>query len=290
VPLSVSIVNACLRDGRGGSPTVVVDDNHVLTDAESARLPVHYGTSHAVVADRRRRQAAPGESKAAVDLRFFTPEGELPACGHGTVAALAFLAHHSPGTGHEFRLRVSGRTFTGRAVHEGDSIRTEFDPGPIALRSPTPPEIDLTVAALGVAPDLIAGGACVASLGRARLLLPVTTAGAVAGIAPNVDRLRAACDRLDLLGCYVYSVPTSVGRVAARMFAPSIGVPEDVANANSTACLAVHLAGRGVSQVTVDMGDTLGSPATITASAHRTPTGVSVLVGAVATIARTETL
>ena len=52
------------------------------------------------------------------------------------------------------------------------------------------------------------------------------------------------------------------GRYAARMFAPSIGVPEDIANANSTACLAAHLA----AGVAVDMGDSLGRPATITAT------------------------
>lgn len=52
------------------------------------------------------------------------------------------------------------------------------------------------------------------------------------------------------------------------MFAPSIGVPEDIANANSTACLAADLAGRGVTEIAVDMGDSLGSPATITASAR----------------------
>jgi predicted PhzF superfamily epimerase YddE/YHI9 len=40
-----------------------------------------------------------------------------------------------------------------------------------------------------------------------------------------------------------------------------VGVPEDIANANSTACLAAHLAG----DVAVDMGDSLGSPSTITA-------------------------
>jgi predicted PhzF superfamily epimerase YddE/YHI9 len=70
----------------------------------------------------------------------------------------------------------------------------------------------------------------------------------------------------------------------ARMFAPSIGVPEDIANANSTACLAAHLAVRGVTDLSVDMGDALGSPATITASTRQSPTGPRIFVGGVATI------
>ena len=42
------------------------------------------------------------------------------------------------------------------------------------------------------------------------------------------------------------------------MFAPSIGVPEDIANANSTACLAAYLAGEGHRVLRVDIGDSLG--------------------------------
>ncbi|MEV0198257.1 PhzF family phenazine biosynthesis protein [Nonomuraea sp. NPDC050691] len=111
---------------------------------------------------------------------------------------------------------------------------------------------------------------------------PVATRSALAALDPDLDRLRAACDRLGLLGCYVYSVPERSGRVAARMFAPSIGVPEDVANANGTACLAAHLAGQGFTGIAVDMGDSLGSPSTIAAA----PRDLVVRLGGAARIAR----
>jgi len=48
------------------------------------------------------------------------------------------------------------------------------------------------------------------------------------------------------------------GQVVERSVAPSIGVPEDIANGNSTACLAAHLADHGFSALDVDMGDSLG--------------------------------
>jgi trans-2,3-dihydro-3-hydroxyanthranilate isomerase len=275
VPIPISIVHACLRDGRGGSPTAIVDDTG-LTDDERSEVPIHAGTSHAVFIT----------DASTVDLRFFTAHGELPACGHGTVAALAYLAAHRSGPRHEFTLRVSGRTFTGRAVRDGPRVHTAFDPGPVVLRDPTPAETALVLAALGIPPDLVAPGACVASVGRARILLPLSTPEAVAGVAPDLDQVRAACDKLGLLGCYVHSTPTSAGRVTARMFAPSIGVPEDIANANSTACLAANLATTGITDLTVDMGDTLGCPATITTAAQFTPSGPTVLVGGAATIIR----
>jgi trans-2,3-dihydro-3-hydroxyanthranilate isomerase len=301
VPVSnaISIVNACLREGRGGSPTAVLDDSVPATEAERRRIPVRFGTSHAVFVSRPDRPSAPGAptppqnnlaaEESVVRLRFFTAEAELPGCGHGTVAAVAFLAEQRHGTEHEFRLRVAGRTFTGYAVRDGDRIDAAFDPGPVTLRQPSSAEIDGVVSALGLSPDLLGPGACVAALGRARILIPVASPEAVAALIPDLDRLRTACDRFGLLGCYVHTAPTRTGRVVARMFAPSIGVPEDVANANSTACLAARLADEGLSDLMVDMGDALGHPATITASVRPSRAGRQILVGGAATISHPGT-
>ncbi|MFJ3415117.1 PhzF family phenazine biosynthesis protein [Streptomyces sp. NPDC086082] len=256
--LPVTIVRACLREGRGGSPTAVLDETP-LSDDERRRVLVLAGTSHAVFV---------AERGSAVSLRFFTAEGELPACGHGTVAALACLAERAGGTEYRGTLRAAGRDFAGWAVREGTFFKAAFTSGPVELREPTAAECGLVLPALGVTPDILAPGARVASVGRARLLVPVTTRAALTALAPDFGQLGAVCDRLGFLGCYVHSTEAGSGRIAARMFAPSIGVPEDIANANSTACLAADLAGRGVTAITVDMGDSLGAPATITASAR----------------------
>lgn len=271
-------MNACLRDGRGGSPTAVLPET-ALSDDERRSVPGRTGASHAVFVSVH--DSWPGVLDAS--LRFFTAEGELPACGHGTVAALAYLAEQAGVSDCEVTLRAAERVFTGRAVRQGAGYAADFDPGTVDLREPSAGELALLLGALGLQPDEVADGARVASLGRPRLLLPVTTRPMLAALTPDLGALEAACDRLGLLGCYVYSVPTAEGRTAARMFAPSIGVPEDIANANSTACLAAHLG-----DVTVDMGDSLGSPATITAVARPgTPGAASpqIRVGGVATVA-----
>jgi trans-2,3-dihydro-3-hydroxyanthranilate isomerase len=259
--LPVTIVAACLREGGGGSPTAVLDEAP-LSERERREVPAATGTSHAVFVET-------GKTEKDVGLRFFTTAGELPACGHGTVAALAFLAGRSGAERVGVTLTAGGRTFAGRAVRDGTTVTAAFDPGPVALREPTAAERYAILPALGLhagAPEV-----WVASVGRPRLLVPVPSRAALAGLAPDQDRLKAACDEAGLLGCYVYAV--EAGRAAARMFAPSIGVPEDIANANSTACLAAHLS----RSVTVDMGDSLSSPSTIIATTTGSnPTTVEV--------------
>ncbi|MFJ6618209.1 PhzF family phenazine biosynthesis protein [Kitasatospora sp. NPDC091335] len=271
---NVTVVRACLRGGAGGSPTAVVleddaDDADGAADVggtdgarpgddERRRTAVAHGVSHAVYVRRA------GDT---TELRFFTAEEELPACGHGTIAALALLAARHGGAGpYRATLRAGGRVFAGRAERSGELITAAFDPGPVDLREPTEEERALVLPALGLAPHETGPNLRIAGVGRERILVPVPTRAVVAGLRPDLDRLRAVCDRLGLLGAYVHSEPSPDGGLAARMFAPSIGVPEDLANANSTACLAAHLAGRGTHRIAVDMGDSLGSPATVTAT------------------------
>lgn len=277
----VTIVNACLRDGRGGSPTAVLEEAS-LTELERCQVPTLMRTSHAVFVS-----ADGGDlDRPRVSLRFFTAAGELPACGHGTVAALAFLAQSARRDPYHVTLHAPGRSFAGEATRVGGHVSAEFDPGAVQLRDATVDERVVVLDALGHDPDIRVSDICVASLGRPRLLVPLSTPTAVAGLEPDFDRLRDACDRLGLLGCYVHSIPTTEGRLSARMFAPSIGVPEDIANANSTACLAARLTQETVTRIKVDMGDSLGSPATITATTRQTRSGPQIRVGGAVKVIR----
>jgi len=229
------------------------------------------------------------DNSPAVSLRFFTASGELPACGHGTVAALAVIAARAQAAEREVLLQAGGRRFTGRVAGSGDNYEATFDPGPVALRAATAAECDLVLSALGAVARSTVGACQIAAVGRPRMLMEIADRQALAGLAPDMDALRRACDQLDLLGCYLYTSPTGNGQAAARMFAPSIGVPEDIANANSTACLAAHLADR-FPALTVDMGDALGEPATIVATSRMSTAGPLVHVGGTATIGPTMSL
>jgi trans-2,3-dihydro-3-hydroxyanthranilate isomerase len=253
--LPVTVVQACLRDGDGGSPTAIVAGATWLDDDDRRQVPVLAGTSHAVFIT----------TAAESEARFFTAEGELPACGHGTVAALAYLAERTGQPQYETTLLAAGgRRIRGRAERRGELVSAEFEAGTVGLREPTAEELALVPAALGLPAQPLSPGACVATLGRPRILVPVAIRSTLERLSPDLPALREACLRLGLLGCYAY---TAERRPAARMFAPAIGVPEDIANANSTACLAAYLhATAGSEGVTVDMGDSLGSPATITAT------------------------
>lgn len=194
----VVVIDACQRQGRGGSPTAVLDETS-FTDEERCRIPGELGTSTIFVRATRVERGRPSYS-----LRFFTAEGELPACGHGTVAALALLAIREGGSHDHAVLCTTSRSFEGWAIRNRDSVTASFDPGPVNLRVAQAPEPRAVTAGLGLADEAVVGNACVASYGRPRLLLPVRSRTALANLSPDFALLRAACDRYGLLGCYAY--------------------------------------------------------------------------------------
>jgi PhzF family phenazine biosynthesis protein len=270
---AVTIVDACLRGESvgalaGGSPTAVVDDDPAATDAQRAEVPVRAGTSHAAF-------LGPVGADGARAVRFFTPGRELTGCGHGTVAAHAVLLRRA-GTG---RLRsrqfTGGRTFVAVAHARGPAVEVWFDQGTVRVWSPTDEERSAVLAALGLAE----GEVVVASPGTPRYLVRVPDRSALRSLSPDSARVAA----LGGLGCFVYVPPADgTDTAAARMFAPAIGVPEDIANANSTGCLAAHL---GTPLLRVDQGDTLGCPSTVLAACGAEgPDGIRIRVGGLAAI------
>lgn len=270
----VAVVNACTRDGRGGSPTAVVIDDAMLTDDDRHAIARRTGTSHTAFIDT--------STAHTPTVRFFTSACELTNCGHGIMAAQAVLLHRSGATEHHGSLRTAGRTFATSAIRRRDGFEVWFDQGVIALADYADATAGGIIAALDLQRADIAAGVRVASPGTPRLLVPVRDHLTLLSMRPDFDRLATECRRLGYLGCFTYALWPTARTAAARMFAPAIGVDEDIANANSVGCLAAHLLDTsGNGEIEVHQGDTFRRPSSISASATRTGSGIVTRVGGV---------
>ncbi|MEV5208914.1 PhzF family phenazine biosynthesis isomerase [Micromonospora sp. NPDC053740] len=280
----MTIVDACTRRRQGGSPTAVLIDDITLSDRARRAIVRRAGTSHAAFVDT--------DAGATPTVRFFTAHGELTNCGHGTIAAQAVLLHRRRIKEHRSRQRTGGRTFDTTAIQRDDGIEVWFDQGPVEIQGCSAAERDSTLATLGIRPNDMATEdiPCVASPGTPRLLVPVRTLPTLLSIRPDLRRLAAECRRLGYLGCFVYTLSPTRNAATARMFAPAIGVAEDVVNANSTGCLAAHLfATHGRNSIEVEQGHTAGRPSSVFATATATAEGISVRVGGIARVRSSPT-
>lgn len=270
----VAVVNACTRDGQGGSPTAVVIDDAMLTDDDRHAIARRTGTSHTAFIDT--------STADAPMVRFFTSAGELTNCGHGIMAAQAVLLHRSGATEHHGSQRTAGRTFATTAIRRHNGIEVWFDQGVIALADYADATAGGIIAALDLQRADIAADVRVASPGTPRLLVPVRDHLTLLSMQPDFDRLATECRRLGYLGCFTYALSPTARTAAARMFAPAIGVNEDIANANSVGCVAAHLLDTsGNGEIEIHQGDTLRSPSSIFASATCTGSGIVARIGGV---------
>lgn len=105
------MVDVCVRrDGRGGSPTAVTDDDPAATDADRRAVAAAAGTSHAAF-------LGPGRTPdGGWPVRFFTATAELSGCGHGTVAAQAVRLTRTALGELNDRQHTGGRTFDTVAI------------------------------------------------------------------------------------------------------------------------------------------------------------------------------
>ncbi|WP_330239277.1 PhzF family phenazine biosynthesis protein [Streptomyces sp. NBC_00525] len=166
----VTVVDACVRrDGRGGSPTAVTDDDPEATDANRRAVAAAAGTSHAAF-------LGPGRTPdGGRPVRFFTASAELSGCGHGTVAAQAVRLTRTALGELNDRQHTGGRTFDTVAIRRPAGIEVWFDQGLVALRHPAPDERAAIVAALGLTADdpHPTDAPRIAAPGAPRMLVPV---------------------------------------------------------------------------------------------------------------------
>jgi trans-2,3-dihydro-3-hydroxyanthranilate isomerase len=214
------------------------------------------------------------EAGGDVRLRIFTPTVEMPFAGHPTLGSAWVLAAES---GAE---RISLETAAGTIAVSLQ--RDNGQPSFAWMSQPVP-----TVAPVAAAEELLA------AVGVAESGLPVEvydngvhhayvcldSADEVAALAPDQRHL-AALAEVDGVSCFA----VQGARATSRMFAPSLGVPEDPATGSAAGPLAVHLVRHGRlaagEELVVSQGAQIARPSTLHARVGGTPTEIdSVEVG-----------
>lgn len=231
------IVAAFSDDPNAGSPTGVVLDAGHLSNQEMQAVANQSGCSHTAFLSAFAEE---------VGIRFFTPTGEIKNCAHATIAA-HWLRARERGFGGDFAVKQRTQAGVQDVVVQRDDrgIQVSFSQNVLNFEG-----VDRTtradlVAILGL-PDTALEPqfpVILASPGALRFLVGINARPVLEGLKPDFAALKALCERLDSIGCFVYTAGalTSPVDVHARMFAPAIGVDEDAINGNSSGCLGAYL-------------------------------------------------
>ncbi|WP_433280743.1 PhzF family phenazine biosynthesis protein [Micromonospora sp. CA-244673] len=229
---------AFTTDPSAGNPAGVVLDAGALTDPEMQAIAADVGYSETAFLTA----AGPGE----FDVRYFSPQAEVPFCGHATIASAVAVAERA-GTG--------DLVFRTRAGAVPVATARDADGRPTATLTSVAPS-DIPVAADDLAEALAALDWAAADLdpslpprvayaGAHHLILAAATRERLAALDYDFDRLRDLMRRRDWTTVALVR-RTSGTRFDVRNPFPVGGVVEDPATGAAAAALGGYLRTHGL--------------------------------------------
>ena len=257
-----------------GNPLAVLLDAVGLEGSDMQRIAREFNLSETVF-------VLPPENDAhSARVRIFTPGRELPFAGHPTVGTAILLAIEKMGGDPEREEDAIivleegvGPVRVGVRLRPGEAPFAQFDvpvlPEEVGEAAPN----DRLAAALGLAPgdigfeDHVATGF---SSGVPFSFVPVRSLEAIGRAAPQLQHWREAFGDHDHPNAFVYCRQSVQQEAAfhARMFAPTMGIPEDPATGAAAAAFAgvVHkfdTLPEGLYQGVIEQGYEMGRPSKI---------------------------
>nr|WP_210324362.1 PhzF family phenazine biosynthesis protein [Aestuariivirga litoralis] len=250
---------AAFSDGtRGGNPAGVVLEDAMPPDADMRNVAADLGYSETVF-------AVP--TPEGFRVRYFSPESEVPFCGHATIALGAALARKHGGGVYKLALNKANITVEGHvedgAMHAAlQSPPTRSAKAPASLVSQVRDLFGYTTADLdpAIPPALIHGGAH-------HFVLALKSRAALSAMKYDLAQGRKLMNQYGLVTVLLVFSETPQLFHTRNPFA-SGGVYEDPATGASTAAFAGYL--RDLKwphggKISIHQGDDMGSPSRLTA-------------------------
>ena len=257
--MDIQRIAAFSQGENGGNPAGVVLLDAPLEDTEMARIAAEVGyseTAFAVSQDKKGNKWR---------VRYFSPESEVPFCGHATIALGAALGERAGGGTYDLTLNDASISVDAEPTETGmlatlSSPPTSSRPANLAELSGALGLFGLTAADLDerLEPARIHGGAD-------HLVLPLKDRGRLADMAYDLDRGRDMMRRYGLVTIMLVHIEDERSFVVRNAFA-SGGVLEDPATGAAAAAFAGYLRDSGWphgGEFTIRQGEDMGSPSLI---------------------------
>jgi PhzF family phenazine biosynthesis protein len=250
-------------DPAGGNPAGVVLDATGLDDATMLATAAEVGYSETAFVTGRR-------SPRDLTVRYFSPQAEVPFCGHATVAtAIALAERLGPG---DFVFSTAAGTVpvTVTADDSGALRATLTSVEPHVAPAPRETVIEALAALRWAATDLDpALPARIAYAGARHLVLAAATRARLADLAYDFDRLAALMRSADLTTLQlVWRASPTVFHVRDPF--PVGGVVEDPATGAAAAAFGAYVRELGLVTapvtLTLHQGHDMGRPGLLTVS------------------------
>jgi PhzF family phenazine biosynthesis protein len=266
----------------GGNPAGVVLDARGMDDAAMQVVAARVGYSEtAFLLPEGDSDGAP----AVYAVRFFTPEVEVPFCGHATIASAVALAERDGPGPVELRAAPGRLVLDSRLGEHGGIVASMVTVAPASFEVDAG-DVDDSLTALGwtraeLDPRMPPR---VAFAGARHLILAARERERLTHLDYDYEALAAVGRRLDLITvALIWRQDEST--IHARNLGPSVGIVEDPATGAAAAALGGYLAELGEvtppARLTIRQGEDMGRPSRLEVDLDPSRAGVLVSGSAV---------
>jgi len=271
--MNIQRISAFSQGNKGGNPAGVLLLQTPLEQSDMARIAAEVGyseTAFAVSLDSTGKNWR---------VRYFSPESEVPFCGHATIALGAALGQHSGDGTYALTLNETSITVT---AAQSDGGMTATLSSPQTHSAPCSElELNQALALFGLSQDDLNPKLAPARIhgGADHLVLPLKERSKLAAMAYDLDAGRAFMHEHELVTVMLVYIETNQSFVARNAFA-SGGVLEDPATGAAAAAFAGYLRDKDWphgGSFTIRQGEDMGCPSTIHVTLNDTK-GASVRI------------
>lgn len=250
---SILRYSAFTESPQGGNPAGVVLDARALTDQQMLAIAADVGYSE--TAFLTARPAGSRQHKGSYDVKYFSPEAEVPFCGHATIAAAVALAdRQGPG---DIIFHIGGGEVPVRTrAEEGGRITATLTSVSPQVFDAAADDVKSALALLGWSRGELdpALPPMIAYAGARHLIIAAATRGRLAQLDYDFEGLKAFMLSLDLTTVDLVWREDQLTFHARNPF-PVGGVVEDPATGAAAAAFGAYL--REVRAVTPPAGVTI---------------------------------
>lgn len=244
----------------GGNPAGVVITAELPSSSAMRRVAREVGFSETVFASRRRD---------GWDVRYHSPDAEIPFCGHATIALAVALAMESGDATFDLHLASTAISVTGRRLHDrlGEAA---FESPPSSARAVGAADLALALRTFGVKASALLPGVspAVVNAGADHLFVPLRERATLGGMAYDFAAGQALMHAKGWV-TVLFACPETATLLHARNAFAYGGVYEDPATGAAAAALAGYLRAQGYAAevpIVIHQGDDMGTPCLLHAS------------------------
>lgn len=272
--LSYFIVDAFSDKPFGGNTAGVVhiETGHSFPEDETMRL---------IAAEFRYSETAfvKAEADGSFTTRYFTPTGEVPLCGHATIATFGVLFKNGMlREGHAYL----NHTLAGDLkVVAGPTIMMQMaEPRLIATLSDADRDRLSGIMGISGKPSLPCQ---IVSTGLPDIMFPVADIEALQSLLPDMKALSEFSQKLQVVGVHAFALGDDGFTAHVRNFAPLYGIDEESATGTSNAALTYYLYHNGIISATAQckflQGEVMQSPSLIATTLSANDSQCEIMVG-----------